>query len=63
MKENIDAFKNKARHDILAASSTLEKYPDHTDIITFHCQQAVEKYFKAYLTLKNIKVKSKSRSC
>ena len=28
-----------------------------TDIIAFHCQQAVEKYLKVYLTLVDVRVK------
>ncbi|RZN40360.1 MAG: HEPN domain-containing protein [Methanophagales archaeon ANME-1-THS] len=34
---------------------TLEDAP--TDVISFQCQQAVEKYFKAYLTLVDVRVK------
>jgi HEPN domain-containing protein len=30
-------------------SLTLDNKPAYTDIICYHCQQAVEKYLKAYL--------------
>ena len=41
-------------HDLGAAKTLIEHAPDYTDIICFHCQQAVEKSIKAYLTFKEI---------
>ncbi|KUK30281.1 MAG: HEPN domain protein [Methanosarcinales archeaon 56_1174] len=47
----------KAESDLKVAEHMLEVEEPPTDAICFHCQQAVEKYFKAYLTSKNIRVK------
>ena len=41
---------DKAEHDLLAAEHTIQLAPKGlTDIVCFHCQQCVEKYFKALL--------------
>ncbi|HBY57284.1 MAG TPA: DNA-binding protein [Candidatus Atribacteria bacterium] len=47
----------KAESDIKVSRTLLEVEDSQTDAICFHCQQAIEKYFKAYLTFKNIRVK------
>lgn len=39
-----------AERDMITAQRELEIEPNVTDIICFHCQQAVEKYLKAFLT-------------
>jgi len=39
----------KAGNDLLVAERELQFSDPVTDIICFHCQQAVEKYLKAYL--------------
>lgn len=39
----------KAERDLDTAHLTLDNKPAYTDIICYHCQQAVEKYLKAYL--------------
>jgi len=39
-----------ADRDMLTAQRELEIEPHVTEIICFHCQQAVEKYLKAFLT-------------
>ncbi len=39
----------KADHDLGTAELTLAQKPEYTDTICFHCQQAVEKCFKACL--------------
>lgn len=44
----------KAEHDIQAIDILLEALDAPTDVICFHCQQAVEKYLKAYLADQNI---------
>ena len=44
----------KVEHDLGAAKTLIEHAPDYTDIICFHCQQAVEKSIKAFLTFKEI---------
>lgn len=47
----------KAESDLKAVSQLLKAENPPTDIICFHCQQAVEKYLKAFLTHHNIQVK------
>ncbi len=39
----------KARHDRRMAEAGLAQAPPITDAAAFHCQQAAEKYLKAYL--------------
>ena len=39
----------KAEHDLGTAIITFTHIPKYMDTIAFHCQQAVEKYLKAYL--------------
>ena len=48
-KKLIQQWFNKADNDFKTAKTLLDNSPELTDIITFHCQQAVEKYFKSYL--------------
>ncbi len=42
----------KAENDLKVAKTLLQTEDSPTDIIGFHCQQAIEKYFKGYLTFK-----------
>ena len=39
----------KGDHDLGTAKITYSHIPEYLDTVTFHCQQAVEKYLKAYL--------------
>ena len=39
----------KGDHDLGTAKVTYLYIPEYLDTVTFHCQQAVEKYLKAYL--------------
>lgn len=39
----------KAEHDRVGVEAALGHSPPLTDVAAFHCQQAVEKYLKAYL--------------
>lgn len=41
-----------ASHDLAAAQMVFEYNPLILDIACFHCQQAIEKYFKAFLIFK-----------
>lgn len=41
---------DKAGHDRLTAETLVAHAPQLTDTISFHCQQAVEKTLKAFLT-------------
>ena len=52
MKEVIEFIKRwieKADHDLGTAVITYVHIPKYKDTIAFHCQQAVEKYLKAYI--------------
>ncbi len=52
MNEKIEIIKAwiiKADHDLGTAKITYLYIPEYRDTIAFHCQQAVEKYLKAYL--------------
>ena len=44
----------KGDHDLGTAKVTFLHIPEYLDTITFHCQQAVEKYFKAYLIYNSV---------
>ncbi len=44
---------NIAERDMITAERELEFEPNVTDIICFHCQQAIEKSLKAFLVWKN----------
>ena len=39
----------KGDHDLGTAKVIYLNIPEYLDTITFHCQQAVKKYLKAYL--------------
>ena len=49
LKAYIESWVNKAKHDMISAQRLLEIEPMILDTACFHCQQAVEKYLKAYL--------------
>jgi HEPN domain-containing protein len=55
----IKAWMHKADHDMGMAALALENKPEYTDSICFHCQQAVEKYLKAYLVFLDISFEKK----
>ena len=48
MKKQVEAWIGFAEQDILTVSELIEN-PNLTNIVAFHCQQAIEKYFKAFL--------------
>ena len=48
MKKQVEAWINYAEKDILTISEII-KNPVLANIVTFHCQQAIEKYFKAFI--------------
>jgi len=48
MKKQVEAWIEFAEKDILTVSEIIEN-PNLTNIATFHCQQAIEKYFKAFI--------------
>lgn len=49
----VKEWMQKAERDLDTARLTLDNKPEYTDIICYHCQQAVEKYLKAYLVYLN----------
>ena len=60
MNENeIQSWLEKAEHDVGTAELTFQHKPEYYDTICFHCQQAVEKYFKAYLIHLKLEFKPK----
>ncbi|MCL2706031.1 MAG: HEPN domain-containing protein [Spirochaetaceae bacterium] len=48
MKKQVEAWIGFAKNDILTVSEII-KNPNLTNIAIFHCQQAIEKYFKAFI--------------
>ena len=48
MKKQVEAWIGFAEKDILTVSEIIENH-NLTNIVTFHCHQAIEKYFKALL--------------
>lgn len=56
-KEIILRWFRKAESDLKVVEHllTIDKPP--TDALCFHCQQAIEKYFKAFLTFHDVRVK------
>ncbi len=49
LKEYIERWFIKADHDLITARTILEYEPLVLAVVCFHCQQAVKKYFKAFL--------------
>ncbi len=45
---------NKAEDDLLAARMLMEHEEFPVSVVCFHCQQSAEKYFKAYLTFREV---------
>ena len=52
--ETIRKWVEKADHDLGSAEIIYLHIPEYRDTIAFHCQQAVEKYLKAYLIFLDI---------
>lgn len=52
--ELINSWINKANKDLLSAKHELSFSDVVTETVCFHCQQAVEKYLKAYLVFLGI---------
>jgi HEPN domain-containing protein len=48
MKKQVKAWIGFAEKDLLTVSEIIEN-SDLTNVVTFHCQQAIEKYFKAFI--------------
>ena len=54
MKKQVEDWVLLADRDLRAAEIILKDEYPLTNIVAFHCQQAIEKYFKAFLIEKNI---------
>jgi phosphoglycerate kinase len=52
-EQRVPLWLEKAEHGLLAAQVLMTRHPEMTDVAGFHCQQAVEKYLKAFLVYKN----------
>ncbi len=52
--ENAVKWIIKGDHDLGTAKITYHHIPEFLDTVTFHCQQAVEKYLKSYLIFLSI---------
>jgi len=50
--EEVGAWLTKAAHDLQAAWHLSQAEPPLLDIVVYHCQQAMEKALKGYLTFK-----------
>jgi len=48
MKKQVEAWIKFAEKDLLTVSEVIGM-PELTNVAAFHCQQAVEKYFKAFI--------------
>lgn len=48
-KEILIQWIEKANHDLIAAALIIDSNPNILDIACFHCQQAIEKFLKAFL--------------
>jgi len=58
MKEEVSRrWLAKAENDLKAVKQLLTFEDAPTDVISFHCQQSVEKYLKSYLTMVDVRVK------
>ena len=49
LKSYVESWIDKAEHDLMSVQRLLEIEPVILDTACFHCQQAVEKYLKAFL--------------
>ena len=56
LKEYIRKWLVKAEHDIMNAETVIRHNPMILDSACFHCQQAVEKYLKAFLIYKGVAI-------
>ena len=56
MKKPVEDWVSFADSDLKTAEIVIRDGSPLANIIAFHCQQAIEKYFKAYLLEKNIPI-------
>jgi HEPN domain-containing protein len=57
MNVNLEEVKRwivKGDHDLGTAKLTYLHIPEYMDTVTFHCQQAVEKYLKSFLVFQSV---------
>ncbi len=56
-KEFLEKWIEKADHDLIATKIIIDTHPIILDIACFHCQQAVEKFLKAFLLFQEQELK------
>ncbi len=56
IRDFVNQWLEKAEHDLAAANALMEVRPLILDTACFHCQQAVEKLFKAFLISKGTEI-------
>jgi HEPN domain-containing protein len=54
MKKQVEDWLSLADKDLYAAEIIIRDDYPLTNIVAFHCQQAIEKYLKAYLIEKDV---------
>mgnify|MGYP003318884384 CR=1 FL=1 len=54
LKQKVADWQEKADHDLRSVNLIRKDYPLMTDILLFHCQQALEKSFKAFLVTNQV---------
>jgi HEPN domain-containing protein len=54
LEEFVQEWTKKGDNDLASAQFLMYMRPVPLEVIGFHCQQAVEKYLKAYLVLKGV---------
>ena len=57
MKKQVEEWMFFANHDLSAAERLLQDDDSLTTIVAFHCQQAIEKCFKAFLIENDVPLK------
>lgn len=58
VREKVEQWRVKAENDLKIVERTIALPDPLTDILSFHCQQAAEKYLKLYLVSKGIELKN-----
>lgn len=59
--EEVQAWMTKAAHDLRAAAHLLQVEEPLRDIVVYHCQQAMEKALKGYLTFEKSPSRGRER--
>lgn len=57
LKETVALWKIRADNDLKIVETTINLPDPVTDVLSFHCQQAAEKYLKLYLVARSVEPK------